>query len=93
MFGENLTAEGSNRKSEVSIGGVLQMGSSRGYCNTTKNAMLQTWVLNSDEWTFSKCFWLVVGQGSTLRCSEEGEVGAGDAIEQIEKRPQPNYHK
>jgi MOSC domain-containing protein YiiM len=85
MFGENFTVEGL-MESEVNIGDVFQMGSSKVIATQPRMPCYKLGVKFGCMDVLKK--FLASGRsGIYFKVLEEGEVGAGDTIEQIGKDP------
>jgi MOSC domain-containing protein YiiM len=85
MFGENFTIEGLMEK-EVSIGDVFQIGSSRVIATQPRMPCYKLGV-KFGRMDVLKKFLASGRSGIYFKVSKEGEVGAGDTIEQIGKDP------
>jgi len=85
MFGENLTVDGL-KESEVSIGDVFQIGSSRVTATQPRMPCYKLGV-KFGRMDVLKKFLASGRSGIYFKVSKEGEVGAGDTIEQIGKDP------
>ena len=85
MFGENFTTEGL-MENEVCIGDVFQIGSSRVIATQPRMPCYKLGV-KFGRMDVLKKFLASGRSGIYFKVSKEGEVGAGDAIEQIEKDP------
>ena len=85
MFGENFTTEGL-MESEVCIGDVFQIGSSKVIATQPRMPCYKLGVKFGRMDVLKK--FLASGRpGIYFKVSKEGEVGAGDTIEQIGKDP------
>ena len=85
MFGENLTVDGL-KESEVSIGDVFQIGSSKVIATQPRMPCYKLGV-KFGRMDILKMFLASGRSGIYFKVLEEGEVGAGDTIEQIRKDP------
>lgn len=85
MFGENFTVEGL-MESEVSIGDVFQIGSSKVIATQPRMPCYKLGV-KFGRMDVLKKFLASGRSGIYFKVLEEGEVGAGDTIEQITKDP------
>lgn len=85
MFGENLTVDGL-KESEVSIGDVFQIGSSKVIATQPRMPCYKLGV-KFGRMDILKMFLASGRSGIYFKVLEEGEVGAGDTIEQIRKYP------
>jgi MOSC domain-containing protein YiiM len=85
MFGENFTTEGL-MEDEVCIGDVFQIGSSRVIATQPRMPCYKLGV-KFGRMDVLKKFLASGRSGIYFKVSKEGEVGAGDAIEHIEKDP------
>lgn len=83
MFGENLTVEGL-MESEVSIGDVFQIGSSKVIATQPRMPCYKLGV-KFGRMDVLKKFLASGRSGIYFKVSKEGKVGAGDTIEQIRK--------
>jgi MOSC domain-containing protein YiiM len=85
MFGENLTVDGL-KESEVSIGDVFQIGTSKVIATQPRMPCYKLGV-KFGRMDILKMFLASGRSGIYFKVLEEGEVGAGDTIEQIRKDP------
>src|SRR5215207_8067551 len=85
MFGENFTVEGL-MENEVSIGDVFQVGSSKVVATQPRMPCYKLGV-KFGRMDVLKKFLASGRSGIYFKVSKEGEVGAGDTIEQIGKDP------
>jgi len=85
MFGENFTVEGL-MENEVSIGDVFQVGSSKVVATQPRMPCYKLGV-KFGRMDVLKKFLASGRSGIYFKVLEEGEVGAGDTIEQITKDP------
>src|SRR5215207_7440119 len=85
MFGENFTVEGL-MESEVSVGDVFQIGSSKVIATQPRMPCYKLGV-KFGRMDVLKKFLASGRSGIYFKVLEEGEVGAGDTIEQIIKDP------
>jgi MOSC domain-containing protein YiiM len=85
MFGENLTVDGL-KESEVSVGDVFQIGTSKVIATQPRMPCYKLGV-KFGRMDILKMFLASGRSGIYFKVLEEGEVGAGDTIEQIRKDP------
>ncbi len=86
QFGENLTTEGMV-EDEVCIGDIFRIGGAVAEVSQPRNPCFKLGIRMADE-KFVRKFLESGLLGIYLRVIEEGEIGAGDAIERIEAGPE-----
>ncbi len=86
QFGENLTTEGMT-EDEVFIGDIFRIGGAVAEVSQPRNPCFKLGISMADK-SFVGKFFNSGLLGIYLRVIEEGEIGAGDAIERIEAGPE-----
>lgn len=86
QFGENLTTEGM-AEDEVCIGDLFRIGSAVAEVSQPRNPCYKLGIKMADE-RFVRTFLESGLLGIYLRVIEEGEIGAGDAVERIGAGPE-----
>ena len=87
QFGENFTVEGMT-DDKVRIGDVFRVGNARVQVSQPRSPCFKL-AMKMEMPTFPKLFLASCRSGFYMRVLDEGDVGAGDVFELLERDPQP----